>query len=162
MNKCLNCGTETKNPKFCSKKCHGEKCFEKHNKRPPKVYLCGCGAVKGIGWKNSNKKYCDTCFNDPSINKNYSRWDLMSIEEYRKKSPNTYQFHARIRSLARSKKKMTPCVKCGYSKHVEVCHIVSIKDFDPAKTVAELNDESNLICLCPNCHWEFDNGCLQS
>ena len=34
------------------------------------------------------------------------------------------------------------------------------KDFDDNNTIAEINDISNLIGLCPNHHWEYDNGLL--
>jgi len=52
------------------------------------------------------------------------------------------------------------CVSCGYDKHIEICHIKSISSFDKNVTLNEINDPSNLVLLCPNCHWEFDNGLL--
>lgn len=48
-------------------------------------------------------------------------------------------------------------MNCGYNKHYEVCHVKDIKDFDRDSTVYEINHADNLIHLCPNCHWEFDN-----
>jgi hypothetical protein len=47
--------------------------------------------------------------------------------------------------------------KCGYDKHVEVCHIKAIKDFDLHDPLSDINAVSNLELLCPNCHWEKDN-----
>ena len=149
MNKCQECQKDTNNPKFCSLGCH--------NLRKPKKYYCQCGNITAVGWRNLKSKFCDSCYLDGKINKNRVDWEKISISSFRKKFKNKYQFHARVRSLARLKKKLTPCEKCGYSIHVEVCHIVSVKDFDQEKSVAELNSPSNLICLCPNCHWEFDN-----
>lgn len=53
------------------------------------------------------------------------------------------------------------CANCGYDKHFEVCHILPIRDFDLSScTLYEINNKNNLIHLCPNCHWEFDNGYL--
>jgi HNH endonuclease len=52
------------------------------------------------------------------------------------------------------------CAVCGYSEHVEVCHILSVGDFDENATIAEINARENLVALCPNHHWEFDNGVL--
>jgi hypothetical protein len=52
------------------------------------------------------------------------------------------------------------CKNCGYDKHVEACHIKSISSFDLDITIKEINDISNLVFLCPNCHWEFDKGKL--
>ena len=53
------------------------------------------------------------------------------------------------------------CKSCGYDKHVEACHIKSISSFDLNTTIGEINDLSNLVFLCPNCHWEFDKGTLK-
>lgn len=53
------------------------------------------------------------------------------------------------------------CVYCGYDAHYEVCHIRSISDFPPEALVSDINALTNLVALCPNHHWEFDNGKLQ-
>ena len=52
------------------------------------------------------------------------------------------------------------CKRCKYDKHIEVCHIKSVSSFSEETTILEINDPSNLIGLCPNCHWEFDNDLL--
>lgn len=49
------------------------------------------------------------------------------------------------------------CFKCGYDKHIEICHIKPVSQFSLESTIKEVNDTNNLILLCPNCHWEFDN-----
>ena len=49
------------------------------------------------------------------------------------------------------------CKNCGYDKHVEVCHIKSISEFDKTSLISEINSLDNLIYLCPNCHWEYDH-----
>lgn len=58
-----------------------------------------------------------------------------------------------IESLGKDKK----CEKCGYDKHVEICHIKSVSSFPDEAYLKEINSPSNLLYLCPNCHWEFDN-----
>jgi len=50
------------------------------------------------------------------------------------------------------------CKVCGYEKHVEVCHIKSVSSFDDNDLITDINSFDNLIGLCPNHHWEFDNG----
>jgi predicted restriction endonuclease len=50
------------------------------------------------------------------------------------------------------------CKICGYDKHVEVCHIKSVSSFGDDDFITEINSFNNLIGLCPNHHWEFDNG----
>lgn len=52
------------------------------------------------------------------------------------------------------------CAVCGYDKHVEICHKKAIKDFPDTTLLSEINSIDNLIALCPNCHWEFDNNLL--
>jgi endogenous inhibitor of DNA gyrase (YacG/DUF329 family) len=56
--------------------------------------------------------------------------------------------------------KTDSCFNCGYSKHVEVCHIQAVMSFPDSATLKEINAPDNLVGLCPNCHWEFDHGQL--
>lgn len=60
-------------------------------------------------------------------------------------------------------KSSTPrcCVICGYDKRIEIAHIKAVADFDDNTLVSEINDISNLVALCPNHHWEYDNGLLE-
>jgi predicted restriction endonuclease len=50
------------------------------------------------------------------------------------------------------------CKVCGYKPHVEVCHIKSVSSFGNDALVDDINSIDNLVGLCPNHHWEFDNG----
>ena len=52
----------------------------------------------------------------------------------------------------------TCCMKCGYSKHIEIAHIKPIGSYPPETMISEINNVSNLVPLCRNCHWEFDHG----
>jgi predicted restriction endonuclease len=52
------------------------------------------------------------------------------------------------------------CYLCGYNKHTEVCHIKAISAFSDDTLVGEINHIGNLVALCPNHHWEFDNGII--
>lgn len=52
------------------------------------------------------------------------------------------------------------CNVCGYDKHVEVCHIKSVSSFGDDELITDINSFNNLIGLCPNHHWEFDNGLI--
>lgn len=53
------------------------------------------------------------------------------------------------------------CAVCGYSNHVEVAHIKAVSEFDDNTTIKEINSIDNIIGLCPNHHWEYDNGILK-
>ena len=73
---------------------------------------------------------------------------------------NTYD---NIRQNARTYSKYfypTKCMICDYDKHYEVCHVKDLKDFTREETIYEVNNKTNLIHLCPNCHWEFDHNQL--
>lgn len=153
MNKCLNCGKETSNPKFCSRSCSAS--YNNKKREKVKKYCIKCGKFIGEG-NQCRRKYCDDC-NPNKVN--WSQTTLQEVEEKRK-----YQSHSRIRELARKKVMTIPrfqkCAECGYTKHIEICHIKAIKDFDKNFSIEEINDVSNLVGLCPNHHWEFDNGLL--
>lgn len=53
------------------------------------------------------------------------------------------------------------CVICGYTNHIEIAHIKAVSDFDDNILISEINNPDNLIGLCPNHHWEYDNGLLK-
>lgn len=53
------------------------------------------------------------------------------------------------------------CAICGYTNHVEVAHIKAVSEFTDEDTISDINSISNLIGLCPNHHWEYDNGILK-
>lgn len=63
------------------------------------------------------------------------------------------RWHAKKITSTREQK----CNHCGYDKHVETCHIKSIGDFPKTTKMSVVNDPSNLILLCPNCHWKMDH-----
>ena len=65
--------------------------------------------------------------------------------------------HARATML---KTKPAVCEICGYSLHVDCCHINPIKKFPSTTLIAEVNALSNLAALCKNHHWELDHGLL--
>ncbi len=54
---------------------------------------------------------------------------------------------------------LVKCFNCG-TEHFEVCHLRSIQDFPIETTMAVVDSLENLIALCPNCHWEYDQGLL--
>ena len=96
---------------------------------------------------------CDSC-----LSKKYDR-TLFDIS--RRKEPYTSKFSG-VRTNAKivARELDQRCYICGYSKHVEVCHIKPVSDFPLDSKLSEVNNISNLIMLCPNHHWEFDNGML--
>lgn len=52
------------------------------------------------------------------------------------------------------------CAVCGYSAHVDIAHIKGIRQHTNDTKIFEINKLTNLVALCKNHHWEFDNGFL--
>ena len=162
MNKCQNCGEDTNNPKFCSVSCSAIY----NNKLKPRRKLDRVCSKCSKVVKSYRHKLCeehhleymsnrqDECKNRPLS----YYWELDSVKKSGKASKN-----AHIRLLCKTWNKgllLKPCEKCGYDKHVELCHIKPIHSFSETSTLGEINSENNVVQLCPNCHWEFDNGFL--
>lgn len=135
----------------------GSSCAAKYNNPMSKTkniiakcLNCNLDLIK----KYRGEVYCSMLCKSEHIMKN------TTIEESSKRTDGAK--YANIRSAARyySKYFLKPeCYKCGYDKHFEVCHIKNISSFPKEAKVFEVNQISNLIHLCPNCHWEFDNLC---
>ena len=47
---------------------------------------------------------------------------------------------------------------CMYALHIDVAHIKPVSDFSDSTYINEINTKENLMGLCKNHHWEFDNG----
>ncbi len=138
---------------FCSKSCSN------------KINKVKKGLFKECICINCNKPFLNTG------NKNIVCSLICSMEINMKKTPlsslikrtgaNAYDS---IRSRARTYSKYIhslECQKCGYKNHYEVCHIKAINQFDfNTSTLWDVNQPSNLIHLCPNHHWELDNGII--
>jgi hypothetical protein len=156
---CPNCKYEfeTNNKKqvFCSVKCrrlHSVKKWQQNNKKP----CPSCGDLMAY-----NSKLCKLCNNGTNECKQSTIEEYQSMPSIKDKHPSWVSHH--IRLFAKSWNphlKGKPCENCGYEKHTEFCHITAISDFDKDTKLSVVNGEANLVILCPNCHWEFDNGLL--
>lgn len=160
IRQCSKCGKDTRNPKFCSRSCSASinnTLYQKRSKKYTPKYCQRCN--EQISKRYTNQKFCKEC------NKNIVKWSTITLGDFKQKFANVYQMNARIRDLARQiyKKSDKPkyCINCRYNKFYEICHIKAIKNFSNDTYVTEINDISNLIALCPNCHWELDNKLLK-
>lgn len=149
---CKQCQKPTANPKFCSRSCAITYNNKKSPKRKPEHRCSKC--KKPI---TAHHKYCADC---TPFRYDWSTTTIQDIQDRAK-----YQVSAYIRQKARiaHRESNLPkcCAVCGYDKHYEVCHRKAIADFDPNTLVSDVNQLSNLVALCPNHHWEYDNGLLQ-
>ena len=160
---CLNCNKDTTNPKFCSRSCAAQHNNKLYPKRKVRRKCTKCD--------NIVKSYRHTlCIEHWDEYQKYRGENLKNrtIGEYRKsnsvKDKHPSWIHACIRGLCRSWLKhliKKPCANCGYDKHVELCHIKPLSSFEDSAKLSEVNSENNVIQLCRNCHWEFDNNLLE-
>lgn len=156
MNYCLQCGKETNNPKFCSKSCSAIYTNKAHPKRKTKKTCIVCGAPV-LSYRHNR---CETHWKEYKESKHKNK----TIGEYRRyksvQGKHPSWLHAHVRGFARSWLRhltIQPCLHCGYDKHVELAHIKDVASFSDDVLLSVVNSEENVIPLCPNCHWEFDN-----
>ena len=169
---CENCKNEFDKPNwqvkksvhnFCSRKCAcaaATKIRWKDHVSPYKNHFCiKCNSPRG--WRNKSG-LCNDCLGKSLIEKSKTI-TVGEIKLKHKKRKNSRWYSAEIRAFNKgwnTDLTKIPCQKCGYSNHTEMCHIKAIKDFKDHATLGEINNPKNLVILCPNCHWEFDNGVL--
>ena len=149
---CTTCGRETKNPRFCSRTCAAKQNNRLVPKRRPegKCFACGIPVPK-------RAKYC------PEHNPNKPLDTSRPIRAVEDGSDHSACRFARLRQHARKlyhAARPKRCVRCGYDKHIEVCHRQALNSYPLDTPISVVNALSNLIGLCPNCHWEFDHGLL--
>lgn len=162
---CLNCGliikvldgqkvSEIKHKKFCNHSCSAA---YNNIRKIRKIKLCGvCG-------KTCSKR-ASICLSCSSLSKltrdsfKITKKELFDKTTYQS-ARSTIQKHAR-RTFDLNGKKLE-CKICGYSRHVEICHIKSVSDFEDNATILKINDIHNLVGLCPTHHWEFDNDFIK-
>lgn len=160
---CINCKKEYENKdkrsKFCTQSCSGTYNGKMFPKRKRKKKCKNCDNLIRSGYT-----YCESCVekkvhvgeNGPIEERTLDEEIHLKIH----KGANRYD-HIRQHAQRVMRKENSVCFSCGYEKHVEVCHIKSIKDFSGSTKIKEINSRANLIHLCPNCHWEFDNKLLK-
>lgn len=150
----MNCKTCNKqiveNRKYCSKSCAAIT----NNKVPKRkrLRLCVCG--NGV---KSNYKFCEACVIDGKHLRGGVPLHNKTIKEACTRVGANKFDNIRKHSLRAAKPLGRSCQKCGYSKHVEVCHKTPISKFPDSTLISVVNNINNLLVLCPNCHWEFDN-----
>jgi len=106
---------------------------------------------------------CDSLGIKPNIDYSSSILKVSKSELFSNRK-NWQSARTAIRKLAdaefKRSNKPQECAICGYNKHIEIAHIKAVSEFPNDALISEINDISNLVALCPNHHWEFDNGLL--
>ena len=151
MNACLKCGNPTKT-KFCGRSCANSYNNRVSPKRKPEHKCLDCGKLI-----NAQRARCK---------KHYLEWlktkevkDMTLTEAiYEKHHRSSAYALVRTRARAIAKKLgLDTCEKCGYNKHIEIAHKKGISTFEGDTLISVINSKENLMALCPNCHWEYDN-----
>lgn len=144
---------------FCSRSCSAT-----HNNigvvrnKVKKIHCSRCSSVYIRTSQHHSKKYCNKCSN-VRLRTIKECYDALSVKN---KHPSWKSSNVRVLNRSWNKNLLLlPCKNCGYDKHVELCHIKAISQFDDSATLGEINHPDNNVQLCRNCHWEFDHGQLQ-
>lgn len=160
---CLNCKQETINPKFCCRSCAASYNNRAYPKRQQTEKFCKrCRLSLGVFSSNlRERRICDNC----RLRKQHPNANTQTKGELRGQgNANRGGRYPYIRILSRKAYKASGrpmvCFVCGYSLHVDICHIRDVKDYPDDALVADINALTNLIALCKNHHWEFDHGKL--
>ena len=137
---------------FCNRSCSASFNNKITKRKSQRIYKCKfCDTQISIG-----RRVCNPCLEDKI--RRTGQTTLQTLLERRQDSCKYSPVREHARNLCRRLPKV--CSNCGYDKHVEVAHLRPVKAFNLESTIKEINDLNNLCLLCPNCHWEFDNGIL--
>lgn len=160
--KCFTCGNETTNPKFCSRSCSATYTGKMFPKRKIQRKCSKCdNKVRTYKHTLCAEHWAEHLANKPDVYRNRKLKEYWNKDSLKNLHPSSKNAHIRLVAHSWFKKlKELPCANCGYTKHVELCHIKPISSFTEESTLGEVNHEDNIIQLCPNCHWELDKGLI--
>ena len=99
-------------------------------------------ALEMRGWKVFLPELPGFGISDPK-----TAWNLSDYVVYIREKARRIIMHSKI----------TSCEKCGYNKHIEVAHRIQVSSYSDNTLISTINERSNLMILCPNCHWEYDH-----
>lgn len=171
---CLYCGKvievkphqkiyDVKIKKFCSMTCRNKYCNPQRRQKTSKCKTCGKTYERYfVNGRWSLAKNCPDCqsmgYGNSISFMGKTKKDIYDTYSSKYSARNAIAQNAQV--VYRNKNGDNVCFLCGYEKHIETCHIKPVSDFDDLAFISEINTIHNLIALCPNCHWEFDNNAL--
>jgi hypothetical protein len=153
MTACPVCGQATRNPKYCSRSC----AVRRNNVLAPKRRPAGKCLVCTIPIPRRNR-YCSQHRPNKPLDRSQPIGSIADGSDHPACRNARLRQEARRHYLAFFPYR---CSRCGYDKHIEVCHKRPVTSFPLDTPIAVVNSLDNLVGLCPNCHWEFDHGLLQ-
>lgn len=148
---------------YCSRKCLQQEIKVKNKEKIERTCKY-CNTILKIGYK-TNIKICSTCKESnrkkARVESKLSRITKKELFEKRKNwqsARSSIVHNAKV--IYELSGKIKECIICGYDKHYQVCHIKAVKDFPNDAYISEINSVNNLVALCSNHHWEYDNGLI--
>jgi len=166
MIKCNNCNTEIQNRSnseikrnksgkfYCSASCAAQ-CNNKLYPKRIKENKTTCKVCNKFIRNDST--YCKSCYEN-----GHFLLDKKLKDAIKGRKDNNRYTSIRQNGVLVYKHSGKPriCACCGYSLHIEICHIKDIASFSQETLIKEINHISNLVALCRNHHWELDHGHL--
>lgn len=151
--------TYIKNKKFCNHSCSASYNNSLRQKKEILKKCSNCGEL----FETYNKKnnYCSSICKTINLSIDFIKMTKKELFERRKNyqsARGSIQTHAL--KFYKKSDKIQKCCICGYDKFFEVAHIKSVSSFSDDTLIEEINNINNLLALCPNHHWELDNGLL--
>lgn len=161
MNNCIHCGSQTANPKFCSRSCAASVNNRTTPKRSvePQNLCSGCG--KRLSRRKGSRKsqHCKGC--RVSVLDGMTKAEAYATSKsWGAKNAEAIRQHAK-RLAKRLGIDMSRCEACGKDGYTDLCHLKAIKDFPPEAPVSEINCRENLSAMCPPCHRMHDTGMMR-
>lgn len=133
---------------FCSRSCAAKITNCEFPKRALEGKCSSCNKAISI-----SNKFCKSCLQIKSFSQK-TKGEVCA----KSKGGGCSRIRQHARNVAKNHGILnSPCAKCGYVPHTQICHIKPIKLFPSTALISEINEKTNLIQLCPNCHWEFDH-----
>ena len=138
--------------KYCSRSCSA-----KINNKLYIKKIRSKGSCRFCGKKTSLKriKNCEKCIRLGRHKKCGLNFENLTIKDILKRNNRYGPIRTHAQQIYKNINKI--CENCGYSKHVHICHRIPINKFRVNTTIKTINSRENILFLCPNCHWEFDN-----
>lgn len=166
--KCKQCGkvievkegqriSDTRVKVFCSHTCSA--LFNnKFHTRYDASKICACGNKKEKA-SLTCKKCCDTIKSKIGSKTlghfiQGHKYLTAKCQEIRKHARNTIERSNRI-------KECTYCQDPNFNEILQVHHLKGILEFNENSLISEINDEKNLVWLCPNHHAMLEKGLIQ-
>jgi|10_taG_2_1085330.scaffolds.fasta_scaffold15055_3 GH43 family beta-xylosidase len=151
--------------RFCNKSCSNFHCKNGlHNKKLLKTKTCiRCNTEFNLERNEQGKfkerKVCNDCpTNAPGMANYMTKGQLFASRSWQA-ARSTIVDHAR-RLYFSCNDNQCNVNECTYTNHIEVAHKKAVKDFSDDTPILDINHIDNLIGLCPNHHWDYDNRLL--